>query len=117
MNKEQLIKLYDKIILSNPLLWEDPYQKEILTNPKFWNSNKPQVVAGAVGFGKTNVAIIANEMAISINPKIKILTIPYSTKVLRSNYYERYESLFPGHSCIIETQEDLENWYNSSCNV
>jgi len=117
MNKGQLIKLYDEIISSNPLLWEDQYQKEILTNQGFFNSNKPQVIAGAVGFGKTNVAIIGSEMEIAMNPKVKILTIPYSTKVLRSNYYERYESLFPGHSCIIETQEDLENWYKGDCNV
>ena len=101
MTKEKLINLYNKIISTNPLLWEDPYQKEILTNPEFFTSNKPQVIAGAVGFGKTPVAIISSEMEIAMNPKIKILTIPYSTKVLRSNYYECYEELFPGHSCII----------------
>ncbi len=116
MNREMLTKVYEELIESSPTLWEDKYQKEILTDPDFYANGKI-VVAGSVGFGKTNVEVMASRIESIIKGKVKTLIIPYATRVLRSNFYERYEELFPGMACILDTKEDLLAWENSDCPV
>lgn len=116
MSREKLIQVYEELIKSNPNLWEDKYQREILTDPDFYTKGK-KVIAGSVGFGKTNVEVMASIIESIIKGKTKTLIIPYATRVLRSNFYERYESLFPGMACVLETKEALLEWENNECPV
>lgn len=80
-----LIKLYG--------LNEVKEQRDFLTNPEYGTPEKPLVLAGGTGFGKTFTTILKLIMFYS-NPENqgkKVIILPSSTKVLRNNFMESFK--------------------------
>lgn len=80
-----LIKLYGLNVVKE--------QRDFLTNPEYGTPEKPLVLAGGTGFGKTFTTILKLIMFYS-DPKNrgkKVIILPSSTKVLRNNFMESFE--------------------------
>ena len=96
-------------------------QKDFLTNPDFENPNKPLVLAGGTGFGKTFTAILKLIM-FYLNPENKgkkTIILPSSTKVLRNNFGESlgFFKDLPFTYCVANGKRDFKNAVKSNCDV
>lgn len=96
-------------------------QKEFLTTPEFINPDKPVVLAGGTGFGKTFTAILKLIMFYSDdnNKDKQIIILPSSTKVLRNNFGNSlsFFNNLPFTYCIANGKREFKNAVKAGCNV
>lgn len=111
---------YSKL-LSQYGLNEVKEQKEFLTNPEFITPNKPLVLAGGTGFGKTFTAILKLIMFYMNveNKGKKTIILPSSTKVLRDNFGESlgFFKNLPFTYCVANGKREFNNAVKSNCDV
>jgi len=111
---------YSKL-LSQYGLNEVKEQKEFLTNPEFITPNKPLVLAGGTGFGKTFTAILKLIMFYMNveNKGKKTIILPSSTKVLRDNFGESlgFFKELPFTYCVANGKREFKNAVKNDCDV
>jgi len=96
-------------------------QKDFLTNPEYGTPEKPLVLAGGTGFGKTFTTILKLIMFYS-DPKNqgrKTIILPSSTKVLRDNFGESlgFFKELPFTYCVANGKREFKNAVKNNCDV
>jgi len=96
-------------------------QKDFLTNPEFEKPNKPLVLAGGTGFGKTFTTILKLIMFYN-NPENKgkkTIILPSSTKVLRDNFGDSlsFFKTLPFTYCVANGKREFNNAVKGNCDI
>tara|TARA_R110000822_G_C15304675_1_gene492262 strand:- start:54 stop:2000 length:1947 start_codon:yes stop_codon:yes gene_type:complete len=113
---EEYLKLIKKYGLN-----EVKEQKMFLTTPEFLTPEKPLVLAGGTGFGKTFTTILKLIM-FYLNPKNKgkkTIILPSSNKVLRNNFSNSFSFFknLPFTYCVAEGKREFNKAVKSNCDV
>ena len=100
---------------------EYDYQKEFLGKPDFYEPSLPLLLAFDTGGGKTTTALIKLDIYYS-NPANKgkrTVIFPHATNVLRNNFADALNDYgdVSFSSCVIENSDQIEDVFNSDCEV
>lgn len=97
------------------------YQSEFLCKPDFYEPSLPLVLAFDTGGGKTTTALMKLDIYYSnpINKGKRTVIFPHATNVLRNNFADAINDYgdVSFSSCVIEDSTQIEDVFNSDCEV